>query len=288
MYSGAPLTAASIEAIGSAGYGNYNAAYVTWRAREFHGATILSNFTWSRALGTSPQTQASSSYTQLDPYNLKANYGPNGFDIKYLYNLAVSYKDPFYKTQKGVLGHLLGGYSIAPLFTAQSGVPLCATYTAGSYPQAFGQSTSTGAASIPGNCALQISPSSLSLHEYEAIPGSSGVGTNNTTGLNAFQNPAAVEANYRKCILGFDTSCGGQGTLRGLPTWNLDANAIKDIGVWKDGKVGATLSFSFTNVMNHFQPSNPSLSITTPTSFGKISGAANTPRQLEMGVRIHF
>jgi hypothetical protein len=58
--------------------------------------------------------------------------------------------------------------------------------------------------------------------------------------------------------------------------------------VWKDGRVGATLSFSFTNVLNHFQPSNPSLSITSPTSFGKISGQSNTPRQLEMGLRIHF
>lgn len=288
MYSGAPTTAASLELYGSAGYGNYNAAYVTWKARDFHGATILSNFTWGRALGTSPQTQSSSSYTYLDSFNPAANYGPNGFDIRFLYNLAISYRTPFYKSQKGILGHLLGGYSIAPLFTAQSGAAICVGYTAGSQAQPFGESSSSNIGSNPGQCAIQINPTKLNLSEHENIFGSGGIGTNNTTGLNAFTDPATVAANFRKCILGYDTNCGGAGTLRGLPTWNLDAQVLKEIGVWKDGKVGMTVSFSFTNIMNHFQPSNPSLSLNSLTSFGKISGQSNTPRQLESGLRIHF
>ena len=76
--------------------------------------------------------------------------------------------------------------------------------------------------------------------------------------------------------------------MRGLPTWNLDASALKDIGVWKEGRVGATLSFSFTNVLNHFQAGGPSLSLSSPTTFGRITGQANTPRNLEFGLRIHF
>jgi hypothetical protein len=287
MYSGAPITATSIEDIGSSGYGNYNAAYVTWRAREFWGATVLSNFTWARALGTSPQSQSSSSYTFLNAFNPASNYGPNGFDIKFTYSLAMSYKDPFFKSQKGILGKFLGGYTIAPLFTAQSGSPTCVGYTAGSQNQPFGESSSSSIGSDPGQCAIQIVPTSLSFHEYENVPGSNGIGTNNTTGLNAFQNPAAVEANFRKCILGYDTSCGGAGTLRGLPTWNLDAQVLKDVS-WKEGRYGATFGFTFTNILNHFQPSGPSLSLNSPTSFGKISGQSNTPRQLEMSLRLHF
>ena len=288
MYSGAPVNAASLELYGSAGHSNYNALYVTWRARDFHGATILSNFTWGRALGTSPQSQSSSSYTLANPFNIGSNYGPNGFDYKFVYNTAITYKDPFFKSQKGILGHLLGGYTIAPLFTAQSGAPTCVGYTAGSQAQAFGQSSSSNIGSTPGNCAVEIVPTKYSLTEQENIAGSGGVGTNNTTGLNVFSNPAAVAANFRKCILGYDTSCGGNGTLRGLPTWNLDAQALKEIGVWKEGRVGATLGFAFTNVLNHYQPSGPSLSITSLTTFGKISGQANTPRNLETSLRIHF
>ena len=94
---------------------------------------------------------------------------------------------------------------------------------------------------------------------------------------------------FRRCVLGLDTSCGGYGNLRGLPTWNMDASLTKEVGVWKDGRVGATLTFQFTNVLNHFQAGNPSsLSLTSPSTFGRITTQSNTPRNLEFGLRIHF
>ena len=65
--------------------------------------------------------QATSSATPLTPYNIGGQYGPQSFDIKFIYNLSMYYTLPFFKGQKGVLGHLLGGWTIAPLFTAQSG-----------------------------------------------------------------------------------------------------------------------------------------------------------------------
>ena len=40
-----------------------------------------------------------------------------------------------------------------------------------------------------------------------------------------FADPAAILAEFRKCILGFDTNCGGY-ALRGLPRWNLDLAVI--------------------------------------------------------------
>ena len=50
-------------------------------------------------------------------------------------------------------------------------------------------------------------------------------------GLNMFSNPAAVYSEFRPCVLGFDTSCGGAGNLRGLPTWNLDLSIVKDVSL---------------------------------------------------------
>jgi len=117
------------------------------------------------------------------------------------------------------------------------------------------------------------------------------VGVNNPVGVNLFSNPAMVAAEFRPCLLGMDTNCGGTGNIRGLPTWNLDATALKDIGIWKEGRVGATLSFQVTNVLNHTALSNPSssnLSLTSLSNFGKITGQANTPRNMEFGLRIHF
>ena len=103
-----------------------------------------------------------------------------------------------------------------------------------------------------------------------------------------FSNPAAVLAELRPCVLGMDTNCGGYGNIRGLPTWNLDATLQKDIGVWKEGRVGATLSFQFTNILNHMQPGNGSLNMSSPATFGRITTQANTPRQMEFGLRLHF
>lgn len=293
MISGAGGQASSIETVNSLGYGNYNAMYLTWRARDYHNATIISNFTYGRSLGTATLGQYNSSYTQTDAFNIGANYGPNSFDIKFLYNLAISYQTPWYKEQKGILGHVLGGWNIAPLFFAQSGAPIAVGYTSGSQTQAFGQSSSSSifsnTASV-GDNAVAATPFSGGNSAHYGVTGSNGVGTNNGAGLNLFADPASVISGFRRCILGVDTSCGGYGNLRGLPTWNVDASLAKNFAVYKE-RVGATLSFQFTNLMNHFQPSNPSssaLALTSPSTFGRITGQSNTPRNLEFGLRIHF
>ena len=283
------LQATSVALTTSLGSGNYNALYVTWKATDYHGATVVSNFTWGRALGTAPLAQYNSSNTALDPWNLHANYGPNGFDVKLQYNAAVYYAPPVFKGEHGVAGHLLGGWTISPLFTAQSGGATCATYTEGSLgaSQAFGESCS-GSISSTADCAVGSAPYTGEAKAFYNSTGSSGVGTNNPQAINMFSNPAAVLAELRPCVLGMDTNCGGYGNLRGLRTFNLDASVLKNIGVWKEGKVGATLSFQFTNVLNHMQPSTGALSLSSPATFGRITGQSNTPRQMEFGLRLHF
>ena len=121
-----------------------------------------------------------------------------------------------------------------------------------------------------------------------ALVGNQAASTGAIYGLNAFTNPGTVYSEFRPCVLGFDTSCGGYYNLRGLPTWNLDMNLIKDLSFLKEGRVGAQFFVLFTNVLNHFQPSNPSLSLNSPGTFGQITGQSNTPRQMELGLRIHF
>jgi hypothetical protein len=101
------------------------------------------------------------------------------------------------------------------------------------------------------------------------------------------RDPAAVYQEFRPCVLGYDTSCGGYYSLRGLPTWNLDMSVVKDIGLHRED-VGVTFFVAVTNILNHFQPSGPSLSLTGPTTFGQITGQSNTPRNMEFGIRIHF
>jgi hypothetical protein len=304
--------ATSVGMITSLGYGNYNALFATLRTNAWHGLTTTSNFTWGRALGTGNQVQASSSYTALNAFDEAANYGSQPYDIKFIYNLNMYYEDPFFKGQHGVLGHILGGWTFAPLFTAQSGGITGPTYSEGNCTgcEAFGEVTTPGTSAVSADSnthsenAVGFGPYTGSVAAYNGISGGTGtnlvfgtnaVGTKPISssnpalyGLNMFANPAAVYGEFRPCVLGLDTSCGGgAGNIRGLPTWNLDAQIVKDLGLYKE-RVGAQFFFTFTNVLNHFQPSNGSLNLTSPTSFGQITSQANSPRSMEFGLRIHF
>jgi hypothetical protein len=280
----------SYELAASNGWGNYNAAFLSFTAKDWHHLTARSNFTWSRAMGTGDSAQSSSSQTVVDPWNLQVGYGPQSYDIKFVYNLSLLYKVPFFREQRGILGRVLGGWTVTPLFTAQSGSPLevsigsGATANAQSFGEEYGNSNSAS------ENAVLIAPYTAgnSAH-YNVVAtgaGTTGNASAGGSGINMFANPAAVLADFRPLILGLDTSSGGAGVLRGLPTWNLDATASKDFRI-REG-IGASIIIQASNVLNHFQPSNPSLNIDSPQSWGVISGQANTPRQMQFGLRIHF
>ena len=286
----------------SLGHGNYNAVFTSLRTTSWKGLTAIGNFTWGRALGTSQLAQYNSSSTPLDIFNINDSYGPQNFDYKFIFNLSMYYQPQVFRGQHGVLGHVLGGWTFSPLFTAQSGGGAAVSYSEGSCTacQAFGEVTTPGnsAVSSTSENAVGYSPytggNSVNYNQYGSTgtniwQGTQNVGTKTTGtyGLNMFTNPGQVYGEFRPCVLGFDTSCGGYYNLRGLPTWNVDMSIIKDIGVYKE-RVGATLFIQITNVLNHFQPSGPSLSLTSPTTFGQITGQSNTPRNMEFGIRIHW
>jgi len=300
---GAVGQATSVGMNTSLGWGNYNGVFLSLRANNWHGLTAISNFTWGRSLGTSQLAQYNSSSTPLDLWNLHDSYGPQNFDIKFIYNLSMYYQPPIFRGQHGVLGHILGGWTFSPLFTAQSGSGIGVGYSEGSgnATQAFGEVATGSNVTSTSEAAVGYAPYTGTTSTKYGVNGNSGtniwqgtqsVGTKVQStgvnyGLNMFSDPGQVYGEFRPCVLGFDTSCGGYYNLRGLPTWNIDMGVVKDIGIVKE-RVGATMFFQFTNLLNHFEPSNPSLSLTSPTSFGQITSQANTPRNMEFGLRIRF
>ncbi len=278
--------ATSISLVTSQGWSNYNAVYTSWKTNDWHGVTATSNFTWARALGTAGLAQYNSGGTALDPFDLQANYGPQLFDVRFNLNAALYYQPTMLQHFSGIKRTLLGGWTIAPLFTASSGVPIGAGYEPGSTTEAFGESSSSGSSTSAEN-AVGYSQYTGTTNTKYGVTGSGGIGTNNPYGVNMFGSPAQVYSEMRPCILGYDTSCGGYGNLRGMPTWNVDAALTKDFGIIKE-RVGASVIFQVTNVFNHVVMSNPSLSLTSPTTFGRITSQANTPRNMEFGLRLHF
>ena len=284
----------------SNGYGNYNALFATATFRDWHGITARSNFTWGRSFGTGGEVQARSTRTVLDPWNLESEYGPNGFDVKFIYNLAVNYQPSFYKNQQGIVGHLLGGWSISPLFTAQSGFPLNVVQQDGTGTstsrEAFGQSDPSQSAIYNVVLANGSFNGGNSLHYFTTSPAgtvgttatSKGATGTSTEWLNMFGDPTAAYSQFRRLILGVDERGNGFGILRGFPRWNLDMTVTKDIRATE--RVGLTFTAMMTNVLNHFQPDDPSMNLNNPATFGRISAQAvgYDSRQMEFGLRLRW
>jgi Carboxypeptidase regulatory-like domain len=289
--------ATAINTTTSLGYSNYHAMFATLKLNDWHGLTSISNFTWGKALGTAQIAQYNSSNQWLDIWNPKASYGPQVFDIKYIFTSGWSYKPTFFHGEHGWKGKLLDGWSISPFLTAQSGFPIGIGYSesACSACQGFGEMGNVSSSGSAFESALPLGPFTGGHSAHFGVPGNTaalpgvsiGVGTNNSSQVNMFTDPASVLANFRRCVLGIDTNCGGVGNLRGLNRWNVDATIAKDFKFTE--RVGASFTVQFTNVFNHFQPSDPSsLSLTSNTTFGRITGAVYAARQMELGLRIHF
>jgi len=276
------------------GYGNYNALFVSLKSNNYHGLTAWSNFTWGRALGTQSTVQATSSFTVPDPWNLRNGYGPQPFDIRFLYNLTMLYQPPYYKNQHGVVGKLLGGWSVAPLFTARSGLPLAVNITqgAGLDCQSFGEADCNFAGTDEGAVFASAAAMALargggnSTHAYTAN-NSQGVAVNGNSngGLNMFKDPVAAFNAFREPILGLDSNPGSF-ALRGMPTWNLDMTVSKQIRF--NERMELQFIWQVSNVMNHVQLNDPYLDINDPNDFGVITGQFNQPRAMEFGLRFHF
>ena len=272
----------------SVGRANYNALFASVRMGDWHGLTMQSNFTWSKALGTGATAQATSEYTITDPFNINNTYGLQSFDRTFVYNMFFVYQPPFFKGQKGLAGHVLGGWTFAPVLSVGSGLPLeVNTFTLGeSYGEGDSSNFFSGDGFGPGENAVALSAYTGGNSRHSGVAGSNGVGTNGF-GANLFADPEAVYNQFRDPILGLDTGhTGGAGTLRGLPYWNVDFSVQKAVNITE--RVSTEFDFTFSNVFNHVQLGDPFLEIGDPADFGVLPGQANNPRTMEFGFRVRF
>jgi Carboxypeptidase regulatory-like domain len=265
----------------SLGHGNYNAGFITFKMNDWHGITLQNNFTYSKALGTGAVIQATSQETAVNPYNLNSQYGPQAFDRKFVDTLFMVYQPTWYRNQQGLVGHLLGGWTFSPIFTAGSGAPdFCNTNT-GAFSEGYSGSQDFGSGDgsnvfTNANCVL------TNVHAPRAA-------FHNVNGVaNIFANPAAVFSQVRPLILGLDGNTGGFGQFRGLAYWNMNLGAKKNFRITE--RFNAELSFNFINVFNHNQMLDPTLNIAgqAPATFGQLSTEGTNPRTMEFGVRVNF
>jgi hypothetical protein len=95
---------------------NYNGLQMTLTARNFHGMSLTSGYTFAKALDVA---STSGTGLQSDAYNVGLDYGRAGSDIRHRFTLSSVYQVP------GVQGYagLLQGWKVNGIFRYQTGRP---------------------------------------------------------------------------------------------------------------------------------------------------------------------
>jgi len=282
------------------GYGNYNALFISFKSTNFHGLTAQENFTYGKALGLYDQAQSSSDLVPNDGFDLKKSYGVQSYNQKFIFNTFLVYETPWYKSQSGIVGRLAGGWVISPIFTSGSGQPRYGTDNSSS-SEAFGGGNGTfgdneqlvlttpykGGYHTNRNATGGLDPYGHSVGTtYPTNPTTKTSCVGSYCAVNVFANPVAVWNTARPPILGLDEKDSGAGVIQGLPYWNMDLSIRKSLRIWEK----ATMEFSAIspNVFNHLVFANGSMTLSSNANWGEVTGQANNPRQIQLGVRVNY
>ena len=258
-----------IESVNPIYSGNYNALQVAGRKQWKHDSLVQVNYTWSRAL-----TNAAADRTggpQIAS-NLYAEYGRAAADRTHMLNFNAVYALPFFYEQKGLVGHLLGGWEASALGFFNSGLPLTPT-TSGLDPAGVGviisSATESGRPDQVGNpnvASAASGPIHNRLHWYN---------------INAFQ--AVPQGQYR----------GGnaaRSTINGPGWWRVDAGLFRNIRIYE--RLNLQLRGEAFNLFNHTNPDGVTTgSIISASGYSSTAGNITSYRDkriLQLGAKLVF
>jgi hypothetical protein len=308
------------------GYSYYNALQVEFRATNlFKQLLVKSSYTWSKNLDNVSEIFSTFgggntvAFAQ-NPLNItKGEYSFSGLDIPQQWTILFDEQLPFFKDQKGLAGHLFGGWSFSgnyilasgqrytpsQIFVAQSTTK---DYFDAGFFGAFNGGVET-ARPFLGNPNAPVS--SVGIFAADAC-GTFGVGCAAPPGqlisLNAINNQA-IGANLVVPVTTNDVrwiANGGQAEkIFGTPFGNVPRNsaqdAISNIGnfsVFKRFKISEKTGFEFhatmVNVFNHFNFSSVDPFIEDAglvgsfTGFGNPSTTGGNGRRIFIGGKFNF
>ena len=272
----------AVDAVRSIFSSNYNSLQVKV-TKKFAGQSLLdANYTWSRDLTNSQNTNSS---PPQNTYNPNADYGRATIDRTNVLTVDGIYELPFLKEQNTLLGHALGGWELSGIYALNSGLPLTATYsTLGAsvfygYNSAISGQPNGGITSDAGG--LGISGSTAAGFRPDQIGNpNQGYGRNIKNRLEYFYRGAFAAPS----ITGAQPGNAHRGTING-PGFNR-----LDVGIFRNFRIFEGVAFQLRgeafNVVNHtnFQAVT---TVATSTAFGQVTSTRDN-RILQVAGKITF
>ena len=268
---------------------NYNGLQVK-TTKKFSGQSYFdANYTWSRAL-----TNAINDYSTApqNVYNINGDYGRAVYDRTNILTFDGVYELPWYRDQKGVAGHLIGGWEFTGLYTINSGLPLTVTLSSAGGPICYACTTTATQTSVLGlangglandsaGLGIMNSPDPASLRPNQVLNPNNGYGQKIHTRLNWFYRPAFVSPTAAAVQVGNEK----RGAING-PGYNR-----LDMGIFRNFKIHEGITFQLRgeafNLANHTNFQAVGTTGTTATTFGQVTSARDN-RILQVAGKITF
>jgi len=240
------------------GKSDYNALEVTLTHRLAHGLSYVVAYTWSHSIDDAcTGLYAIEGCSIQHPYNLNLDRGTSAIDLTHVLSVSALYQDPFgkgrrFSTGNHVLDYIIGNWQLNNILYIRSGQP---------YSLSVAEDvTNTGLGSVRPN---QVGNWKVS----------------NPTPAEWFNAAAfAVPTLYTYGNVGRDS-------MRTPAYWNLDTSLFRQIPIREDKRL--EIRVEAFNLFNNVIYGGPNAGVLNP-SFGAISSIANTPRELQLALKLVF
>jgi hypothetical protein len=255
------------------GFSNYNALQLEYRTNNlFNQLSLRTGYTYSKTLDNVSEVFSTfaagntMAYAQ-NPLNTgNGEYSYSGLDYPNQWTTMFTEQLPFFRDQRGLLGHAFGGWSLSGSYVVasgqrytpvQAGAEALSSAAADYYDAAFVLAFANADIARPFVGSLSAPAGTAGIYAGDA--GINGLPATQLVSVNALNNGQVVKVNQSdvRYIINAATAQSVFGTPFGAAR-NLSQDALSNIanfGVTKSVKLGETASFEFRstmlNVFNH-------------------------------------
>ena len=256
---------------------NYNSLQLSLNKQMSNGFQLTNSYTYSHCIDN-----ASGLRTNSNPFNAQRDRGNCATDVRQAYVGSAIYQLPFFKEQRGFVGHVLGGFAVSTVVTLASGIPFDITDS--------GDRSLTGSGDdrpnyIGGNVVF-VDPRSNafydpSLQNSNEYFNGTGSGTA-TASANPYFNRVGTAGSWAAGAGYYGNF--GRNVFHGPGLLNADVSLSKSTRITESQSL--ILRAEAFNFFNHTQFENPHSNIASSV-FGRIT-AAHDPRLVQVSVRYTF
>jgi hypothetical protein len=269
---------------------NYNALQAVFRQRLTAGLELTANYTYAKSLtddfGYYGVTNSNSGqYYQQDAYNMGAEWGPSGFDIRQALSVDGEYDLPFGRGRRfggnmnRIFDEAVGGWKVSGSNVSYTAFPVTAGSPANYSSAVFGF---TGAARPNQNRPLKVINRSVDAYW----------GTNVQINANGTPNAGytcAPDTDNGTCVFSQQpTNAFGDVrpfSLRGPGFEQIDLSLAKSFPLW--GEHRADFRSDFFNAFNIASYQSPDSNV-ADGNFGQITNTNSTERHIQLSLKYAF